>query len=913
MSEKENRKWRTLEVALDWGRKGFKIFPATNSKKPAVKGSWKTEASAHPKKIRDMWRSTKDDTLIGLPCGENNIVVLDFDIYKPGSESGRKEFEELFGVDLSEHPYVVKSQRGGYHYYFRMPDDIRIPCAANWLEIKGLDIRGEGGYIIAADEIRYHTIRGSIENIEEFPSEMANLFAPTGQTIPHDYTDDVVDDSVVATAERLTDPRLSSALDCIPADDRNEWCLGVGAALHNKSGGSEAGYLLWDKWSQRSKKYQGQKDTNTQWNSFAVGHANPKTEASIYRLAYDHGWDGGDSQPVTLNQTIATAEIMEVSSFTAQVMADLTTTFKRNQHHPSEGQLDALENIVTTIDGMANNTLKDLVYLSAIDPGVGKTQTVVHCIRRMVSSEQYRDIGIMILVSRLQEIRTLVEEMGLKNDRYAVIVGDSKDNRELNNLGNQCKTDAQVLFTTQQMLEVKLKGGRRFSELSDFVYRGRVRKVRVWDEAMLPARPIIIDITDIEHLTKTLKPHRALRDIVSEFIDVVRCASDRARIEVPNFEEKISLARALDIFSEASVATKKVVGDLWFIGGKVVNVRKERGHNTAVAYENSLPDDLKPVLVLDASGRVRKTYSHWSEGRGDLVKIKDAVKDYGSLTVHLWKHGGGKQSWKDDPETLIRGVLSAIRERPKEEWLIVHHKSDRNFDVDVPALLEKELSREIFENLKFVHWGDHSATNAYRDISNVILAGTLFYPIAYYESIGRLSRGIESSQKLTEEQFREIQFGEHMHLILQAACRGSVRKSRGPGCYPCHLYLIAHPRHGIPSLLGTIFPGCKIVDWNPVRKELKGRRSEAFEYVIDSLDRGYSELPFSSVYKGLGMSGSDFRKDVSSHADFISSLAEQGIRTESRKGKLGSVFVKVEGSKSALPVRKQEIGRRRFE
>ena len=50
--------------------------------------------------------------------------------------------------------------------------------------------------------------------------------------------------------------RVGSALEYIPADDRDVWRHGVGAPLHHTSSGSEEAYAIFDAWSSKSRKYK---------------------------------------------------------------------------------------------------------------------------------------------------------------------------------------------------------------------------------------------------------------------------------------------------------------------------------------------------------------------------------------------------------------------------------------------------------------------------------------------------------------------------------------------------------------------------------------------------------------------------------------------------------------------------------
>lgn len=82
--------------------------------------------------------------------------------------------------------------------------------------------------------------------------------------------------------------RIRSALQVIPADDREIW-LRIGMALHWTTWGDRA-RALWDEWSKRSQKF-GNSEQETAWNSF-VGYAGPAaTLGTLFHLAKQNGWE----------------------------------------------------------------------------------------------------------------------------------------------------------------------------------------------------------------------------------------------------------------------------------------------------------------------------------------------------------------------------------------------------------------------------------------------------------------------------------------------------------------------------------------------------------------------------------------------------------------------------------------------
>ena len=132
--------------ALAMAEDGYPIFPCNpQNKQPLIKGGFKN-ATTDEKTIQRWW-DKNPNAHIGLPTGAvSGLVVLDVDNKNgvSGSDS-LAELEELYG-ELPE-TVRVKTRTGGYHYYFQHPG-IDIKNSASKLGA-GLDIRGDGGYVIS--------------------------------------------------------------------------------------------------------------------------------------------------------------------------------------------------------------------------------------------------------------------------------------------------------------------------------------------------------------------------------------------------------------------------------------------------------------------------------------------------------------------------------------------------------------------------------------------------------------------------------------------------------------------------------------------------------------------------------------------------------------------------------------------
>jgi hypothetical protein len=128
-----------LDVALENAALGFRVFPLRpGTKKPAHTG-WQDEATMDESLIRRLWNGTEYN--VGIMTGRD-LIVLDIDV-----KNGREGMETFKRLGLSaEGAYVVRTPSGGFHVYFRGPD------VANSVQKlgPGLDVRGSGGYVVAA-------------------------------------------------------------------------------------------------------------------------------------------------------------------------------------------------------------------------------------------------------------------------------------------------------------------------------------------------------------------------------------------------------------------------------------------------------------------------------------------------------------------------------------------------------------------------------------------------------------------------------------------------------------------------------------------------------------------------------------------------------------------------------------------
>jgi hypothetical protein len=504
---------------------------------------------------------------------------------------------------------------------------------------------------------------------------------------------------------------------------------------------------------------------------------------------------------------------------------------------------------------------------------------MVHFLRELVTSQDHQGVSALVCLGRLNQIRNVIEEANFQDQDFAVLT--AKTNEDLNSLGCGVPEYARVLFTTHAMVE-KRCSRTSFGDTKSLWFQGQPRQVKIWDEAILPGHPVILGRDSLASLFKILRPrYPEFTKALERFFNELGDTKDKTFLDVPDLHVSFGMPfhEVSGLFAHGSEATQKALEDLWFLMGRTVVVRVDGPAGpTLVNYRQTLPDDIKPILTLDASARVRATYDMWEKHRGDLVRLPSATKNYSNLTINVWDQGGGKTAYRAEGDRIIQGILKAIEMKPDEEWLVIHHKFKPTLKLDIRTKITERIPPG--HKVSFLNWGSHDGTNEFKDVSNVILAGTLFLPLPHREGLTRLASGNPPSKGIIrDDQVKATESGEHSHMILQALCRSSVRQNQNGECPPVNAYLIASTYSGIKDLLPEIFPGVQIVPWTPIPRELRGKVADAIEFVRCWFrNNPDGALPFKDLKNVVGIrDSSNFRKTIRQLNDFVAALEEMGL------------------------------------
>lgn len=147
-----------------------------------VKGwtDWECNATNNALKIEAIWQGNPH-YLPAIPVGAHNLVVIDADRRPKGPDGVTALLEHCAShhIDLST-TLSIETPSGGRHYYFVT----NIPMSNSRGDLpKGVDVRGDGGYVIAAqaclpDRRAYRIMNGSWDTVAALPEALAAFLRP---------------------------------------------------------------------------------------------------------------------------------------------------------------------------------------------------------------------------------------------------------------------------------------------------------------------------------------------------------------------------------------------------------------------------------------------------------------------------------------------------------------------------------------------------------------------------------------------------------------------------------------------------------------------------------------------------------------------------------------------------------------
>jgi putative DNA primase/helicase len=276
---------RCLHAALAYAR-NWKVFPAPRGEKKSHKSAKRSGGIN--------WGATKDPNQIhrdfeqwplanvGVPTGiDNDIWVMEVDTKEGHGVDGVASLRSL----IEQHGELPKtltaeSPSGSLHFYFKWPAVVVVGNSTSKIA-PGIDVRGEGGMVIAPPSVKppvgCYSWTSNVEPVEaprwllELALEAGNGGGRNGEHNPNPDLEAPL-------------PIVEAAVNVIPNPDldHDAWKT-HGMAIFAASRGSAEGFILFDRFSKKSQKYEAAY-TMEAWQSL---HRSPPNRIGFGSL---HHW-----------------------------------------------------------------------------------------------------------------------------------------------------------------------------------------------------------------------------------------------------------------------------------------------------------------------------------------------------------------------------------------------------------------------------------------------------------------------------------------------------------------------------------------------------------------------------------------------------------------------------------------------
>lgn len=151
---------------------GFYVFPVdSETKEPLVK--WRDVSTRTRAEVRQLWKEFPGAG-VGIDCGKSGLVVADLDVKR--GEDGPGNWDRRTAEMAVPATFRVRTPSGGLHLYFR--DMFGVYRNSAGTLAPGVDVRGDGGYVVGPDGKGYHWDGEAPSTVDDIPEAPAGAFTP---------------------------------------------------------------------------------------------------------------------------------------------------------------------------------------------------------------------------------------------------------------------------------------------------------------------------------------------------------------------------------------------------------------------------------------------------------------------------------------------------------------------------------------------------------------------------------------------------------------------------------------------------------------------------------------------------------------------------------------------------------------
>lgn len=572
-----------------------------------------------------------------------------------------------------------------------------------------------------------------------------------------------------------------------------------------------------------------------------------------------------------------------------------------------------------------------------LDTGLGKTESVVALLAAI--HQLGLPLSVAVATSKVEDLASMYRRLmdnGVPAEMIAVWHSKEYDLEKLEAIraGDTRVTRkyASVRASADEELHSRpflLCSHERIRRGGDVTFNGRKRSLVVWDEALLVSSSRAINLDELRGVVAYLSEQKAAREEGSALqaaLGWLSAAKAALTAEQERQEREpgspaqllylpsvVGTERWLGVIEEEreerepapspldlpSVVTPEAI-DEWLDAiddegrkprapgmdaakhllengpatpVRVLHALKERA---MVSFEVTIPEDLRPIAVLDASYPIKELEKldkgiecdpSFAQPKGQFAKIKR----YSRVTGHVWrtKSGRGALERALDPRTpgaaspIIDEVVKLVTKKipPTEAVLFFTHLPKRRVNVaetlkEALALAGVDLGAKLADGRPRFGWltfGSETSANAFSKTENVVFVGAFFRGDADVAAAIAGQKG-DLTGELDSDEITRVIRSETAHSLYQGLSRGACRVVEDGEAKPMRFWLTLSGNHAGPiqKLLDDRMPDLQWTDWvsQPTKES---EAAKAIGDYLDGLPAEVTRVSSREVKRGAGL------------------------------------------------------------
>lgn len=519
-------------------------------------------------------------------------------------------------------------------------------------------------------------------------------------------------------------------------------------------------------------------------------------------------------------------------NLTSPAFEILKTTLEGHGNSLSAPHQEALYELLGTLTKFAKGEMQGRKVF-ALSTGLGKTASVISWITALNRlGAEAAGVAVAVSASKVEALCSIKaallaagvpeSDIGLKHSLGA--------SASLPSTGD---ADRKYMLVTHQ----RIRGSGKHHLFSE--HKGKPRAVLVYDESLLRSECLAVsecDVrSDLAYLTeRTMGRGDCIgllaylveaRDIIVKAVAEAKGKRDATTVILPSLDEiqhqgYTELLRGLPMADTLS--------NLVALSGETLRVALTPQSAGVLWHVVAVPEELKNVLVLDASYPIRKL-CHLDPTLQPGSKLSDtAVKRFDNVTIHqMFSYGGRNSAEKSFRESrrenrlMSREIVEVVKGIPPTEGILLFTFKRRVIDIGGILLSDLQAAgidtQELLPNGKpritVLRWGDETSLNSASRVENVVLAGILHRSLLDVASVvvGQLD---DSQASLGSFMLNDMIESEAAHCAFQAISRGRCRLIQDGQAMPMKVWLF-HPSLGFRKRVSEVMTGAKWCLWHP--------------------------------------------------------------------------------------------------